>query len=357
MTRARSSLSTVWTSLVLAGFCCHSGCDHEPRGGVEVYSTSVDDSEDLTGLRGDLPVNPTVMIAAETMRRELKANSGANFDRVGADYVGAYLAESGAKTLDPLKGQPLRILDATKTEISDLTPLAGMPLETLILIGCPVTDLKPLAGLPISSLDVSQSKVTNLSGVEALSQLREFYLEGTGVSDLGALRAVPVEKLWLAETAVVDLRPLAGKTLTELNLCQTRVADLSPLATSHLRTLWLRDSAITDLAPLSRQKLVSLDFQDTAVADLSPLQEMTSLERLNLAGSKVTDLRPLEKLTLTRLIFSPERITAGIETIRGMSSLREIDTSFDGARPVMGASEFWENYDAGKFKRETPADP
>jgi Leucine-rich repeat (LRR) protein len=120
-----------------------------------------------------------------------------------------------------------------------------------------------------------------------------------------------------------------------------------------LGTLWLRETKVSSLAPLAKLQLTSLDIQGTPVRDLSPLKEMDSLQRLNLAKSEVTDLTPLKELHLTRLIFSPDRIKVGIDVIRGMSSLQQIDTSFEGTAPVLSASEFWERYDAGSFKPET----
>jgi len=64
------------------------------------------------------------------------------------------------------------------------------------------------------------------------------------------------------------------------------------------------------------------------------------------------DLGPLESLKLTRLIFTPGRITAGIEQVRAMKSLRELDSDFKpDKRPTLSPAEFWSLYDAGKFKK------
>ena len=47
------------------------------------------------------------------------------------------------------------------------------------------------------------------------------------------------------------------------------------------------------------------------------------------------------------LIFTPGRITKGIEIIREMKSIREIGPSFENR---MNPSQFWSLYSEGKFK-------
>ena len=71
--------------------------------------------------------------------------------------------------------------------------------------------------------------------------------------------------------------------------------------------------------------------------------------RLNMTGSEVTDLTPLKGMPLQRLIFTPSKITKGIEVIRDSPTLQGIGTDFDN---VKAAAEFWQEYDAGKFKKQ-----
>lgn len=299
---------------------------------------------------GEAGIAATPLLTVEEMRKRLGANENAQFERAGTRFVAASLAGSGAKSLDALAGQPLKMLDITQTSIQDLSPLKGMPLEKLAMVDCPVADLAPLAGLPLVLLDASQTLVSDVTPVASLHRLSELYLEKAKVSDVSPLRGLHLNKLWLNSCPVTDLGPLAGHEFEELNLCNTQVAQLDQVATMKLGTLWLRETPIHDLAPLHGLSLVSLDIQGAPVADLSPLAEMTSLQRLNIAKTDVTDLSPLAGLQLTRLILSPERITQGLEVIRKMPSLRELDTSFEGGAAALTPSEFWERYDRGDFK-------
>ena len=121
-----------------------------------------------------------------------------------------------------------------------------------------------------------------------------------------------------------------------------------------LGILWLRRTKVTDLRPVAASELTSLDVQDSPVADLGPLASASTLQRLNIAGTEVTDLTPILGLPLTRLIFTPGRITKGLDGLRQMTSLRELDVQFEpDQRPAYSPSEFWARYDAGEFRSET----
>jgi len=334
-----------------------TGCDPDSGGYSGPYLSSPDDFEPSISLMSDEPLAPTPILPAGDIRKQMGLNASASFERAGLDYVGAMLADSGARTLEPLRGQPLKSIDLTRTPISDLAPLNGMPLESVSLVECPVQDLSPLENSPLVSLDLSKTSLTSLSSVGRFSQLRELYLEEAPIEDLMPLRELPLEKLWLANCPVSQLAPLQGKSLAELNLCGTRIDSLRDLQGAAIQSLWLRNTRISDLTPLAGSRLVSLDLQGTPVSDLTPLAGMDSLERLNLTETDVTDLTPLKNLRLVRLIFSPERITQGIDGIREMKSLQQIDVSFDGMGRAKSSSEFWELYDAGKFNPESRPTP
>ncbi|WP_437203690.1 leucine-rich repeat domain-containing protein [Planctomicrobium sp. SH664] len=294
-------------------------------------------------------------VSADEMRKRLQANDNAHFERSGGGFVTAGLVQSGVTSLEPLRGQPLKVIDLSETKVTDLAPLQGMSLQKIAFAGCPIAEISPLNFTTLEFVDASRTQVRDLTPLASAAKLSELYLEGGVVEDLSPLKKVPVRKLWLNQCPVTDLSPLAGKRLEELNLCQAKIKQLDDLQTAQIGTLWLRETAVTDLAPLAGTSLVSLDIQGTPVTDLSPLRSLKSLERLNLAGSAVTDLTPLAELRLSRLIFSPDRITHGIDAIRSMPSLREIDISFEGEKPALSAQEFWTRYDAGEFRKSTPA--
>ena len=103
--------------------------------------------------------------------------------------------------------------------------------------------------------------------------------------------------------------------IQDLYLPGTGVFDLTPLKGAPIRQLWLNDAPVTDISPLKNAPLVSLTLHRTKVADLSVVQDLPLLQRLHVGETKVTDLTPLKGMSLTRLVFTPNRIEKGIEAL------------------------------------------
>ena len=213
------------------------------------------------------------------------------------------------------------------------------------LAGTGIDDLTPLKGLPLGALDLRVNPLRDLGPLENMP-LVELYLEQTRVADLSALKGIPLKVLYLSNTAVADLSPLSGMPLEKLNLLGTRVTDITPLKNMPLKMLWLNETSVADVSPLSGTPLMSLTLHRSQVADLRPLSQM-ALKRLHIGDTPVEDLTPLANLALRRLIFTPGNISRGLEAVRGMTSLREIGTTFENRMP---AEQFWQRYDRGEFK-------
>lgn len=210
-----------------------------------------------------------------------------------------------------------------------------------------VRDISALQGYPLFYLGLRENPVEDLSPLRGM-ELRELYLEQTQVRDLTPLRGMPVQTLYLSGSPVSDLSPLADCPIAYLNLLGTQVTDLAPLKKMPLDTLWLNETRVADLGPLELTPLVSLTLHKTPVRDISVLGRMPTLQRLHLGETEVTDLRPLKNLRLQRLIFTPSKITQGLDVIRAMESLKELDIELSES-PRLSPAEFWAKYDAGEF--------
>jgi len=293
------------------------------------------------------------MITSDQMRKKLGANSQAKFERNGRAFISAMLANSGANSLKPLAGQPLKMIDLSNTEISNLEPLNGMPLEQIGMLSTSVKDLSPLKGAPLKLLDASRTPIADLAPIAGMTTLTHVYLEKSQVEDVSPLQGLELQALYLNDCPVSKLFALRGKTFQELNLSGTKITSLDDVATMNVTgILWFRDTEISDLSPIANNSYVSLDLQGTKVTDLAPLANMRSLQRLNISETEITDLTPLKDLALMRLIFNPKKITTGLEVIREMRSIRELDTTFDGIAKPKSPAQFWEEFDASKKPTE-----
>jgi hypothetical protein len=63
---------------------------------------------------------------------------------------------------------------------------------------------------------------------------------------------------------------------------------------------------------------------------------------LHVAETPVSDLSPLRGLSLTRLVFTPDRIRAGSKGVREMTTLREMGTVLE---ELMPPQVFWARHD------------
>lgn len=245
-----------------------------------------------------------ITVTPQELRRRLNCYQ-AEIQMQGTDIVEVSLFQTGVRDVSALRGLPLRALDLGMTQVADLGALQGMLLERLDLENVPVTDIQVLRGMPLKVLKMQKSKVTDFAVLSSLrlEQLNVLDLP-FGDSDLVFVRESPLETIWLAGT---------------------KVTDLSGLPLSGLKSLDIERTAVSSLAPLSGSKLVRLNIAESAVADLSPLQGLR-----------------LQRITLT-----PERITSGMEVLRGMESLKQIQTSIN---EPMSAADFWKRYDLGVYK-------
>jgi serine/threonine-protein kinase len=102
---------------------------------------------------------------------------------------------SRLKDLSPLRGLPLRELNAHHTDVSDLSPLQGMPLEELYLNSTEVQDLAPLKGMHLRVLQVSWTHVRSLV---PLAEIPLYVVRASHVDpsiDLTPLQRMPLRLL------------------------------------------------------------------------------------------------------------------------------------------------------------------
>jgi len=209
-----------------------------------------------------------------------------------------------------------------------------------------ITDPSPLKELPLKALDISENPISDIASLSGM-QLNQLALEATKITDILPLQRMKLTGLYLNRTRVKNLGPLQGMPLELLNLYETDVQDLSPLRGMPLKFLWLNGTKVTDISPVAQCPLISLTLHKTPVSDLSPLADSKTLRRIHIAESDVTDLTPLKAMELERLIFTPAKITKGMDIARNMKSIREIGVTLKGK---MSPGQFWALYDQGQFR-------
>jgi serine/threonine protein kinase len=196
-------------------------------------------------------------------------------------------------------------LDLGDTTIGDLAPIAEMPVNELNLRNCELfQDLGSLRKMP----------------------LRVLILDGSGVTDLTAVKDLKLEELSLADTGVVDLSPLAGSSLRSLDCSNIPATSFSALAQTRLETLSLSGTSVGDLwflrgLPL---RLLRLDGCPSA-RGYSALSELDNLEVLTLPKN-FYDL-PAEELFSLCTMSSQSRLRQVVAGTTPASRLGKEDNS------------------------------
>jgi len=214
----------------------------------------------------------------------------------------------------------------------------GRPV-VVVLAGQKVDNLRCLEGMPLMAVDLSDTGVGDLSPLKG-APLVEVMLERTKVTNLSPLKGARIEKLYMSGTPVKDLSPLAGMPLVELNLVGTQVTDLSPLAQSQTQMLWLTGCPVESIVALHSLPLISLTLHRSKVADLLPAQWHRFAAFAHRRDTR-DRLSPLKGVPLTRLVFTPGNIKAGLDVARALP-LQEIGTRFDDdGKDLQPPEAFW----------------
>jgi Leucine-rich repeat (LRR) protein len=213
----------------------------------------------------------------------------------------------------------------------------------------PISNITPLKSLPILGMEAAQTDIEDLTPLRNMP-MDQLYLEETKVWNLEPLRGMSLTRLYLSNTFVKDIGPLKGMPIEELNLVGTPLGDISALEGMPLKTLWLTGTRVSDVSPLLKSPLVSLTLHKTRVSDISPLANIKTLERLHIGETGVTDLSAIAGMNLSRLVFTPSKITKGLDAVRNSTSIRELGLQFEQQGDVMPPGIFWQRHDAGEFK-------
>lgn len=228
--------------------------------------------------------------------------------------------------------------------VKDLSPLRGMLLDRLTLQACgQIHDLEPLRDMPLTKLDLSKcDKIHDLTPLQGMKLTYLSLASCSKITNLTPLQGMPLTHLDIRQCKEIhDLTPLRDMPLTSLDLAYCgKIRDLSPLQGMPLVSLHLYGADIHDLSPLQGMNLSGLNLSSCRrISELSPLKGMP-LTNLFLANcDQITDLTPLAGISIKE-IYLPPKVTVGMEVIRAMTSLEQINR-----KP---AEEFWKEYDAKK---------
>lgn len=225
--------------------------------------------------------------------------------------------------------------DITQTDIQGTTNLylANADIHDLSGLEC----WNHLQILDLNDTPVGEMPGTFPNALDALgdlNQLRELYLNCTGISSLDVLADHPtLTRLGLAryqscQSSTVDLSAVGSMTsLRWLDVSGLEVSSLEPVTSlSALEYLAASNNEIVDLALVSGlQNLKFLDLAGNQISDAAPLSGLSLLEELDISGNALTTIAPLTGLASLRVLSVADNQLTTLPSLTGLESLTFFD--------------------------------
>ncbi len=160
-------------------------------------------------------------------------------------------------------------LDITGIAITDLSALRGLPIRNLVIKGTGAVDLTPLGGMPLVALDASENPLSNLAPLAACPALKSVDIHKTDDIDLRPLAPLKHDRLVASGTRVQDVAIVRGMPLMELDLSNCR--------------------NLTNLSPLVgcprlETLLVQAKSSDAAIRQIPNLKRLSTLSLASFGG-------------------------------------------------------------------------
>ena len=217
----------------------------------------------------------------------------------------------------------LDFLRLNSNEISDITPLAGLKnLKEVHIANNPIHDFTPLLQLEGVALDI-EIDLTQLDKLNVVVKVPDPNLRQAIRETLFLPNGVPLTQFQMLRLTRLQVEfPPAVKNLTGLEYATNlqdlslrglgTVSDLTPLANlTSLQKLDVAGNQISDMRPLANLiHLTRLHLWRNQIQDIAPLANLTNLTYLNLADNQIRDITPLANLTgLTRLTLFDNQVS------------------------------------------------
>lgn len=222
------------------------------------------------------------------------------------------LTEWEGLELAKLEYPGLKTLDLYHCDIENLDGVEVFPSLTELSVGCDdLSDISAIKGMPLRNLKIGGSKVESFEVIATLPRLTSLDLNHT--------------------YAWKDPTPIAKATeLRELHVTLVHSLDwIKPL--TQLEKVWVRVTQTSDLEPLSgltNLRALSLSVGETRNVNFQRLKTLTNIRELSLYSKEADDfgvLRWMPEITDLSLRYCPG--LRDLEPLQGLKKLEKLDLS------------------------------
>ena len=207
-------------------------------------------------------------------------------------------------------------LEIPPGSITDLSAVRGMPVTSLVCSHNKISSLEPLRGAPLVSLNCTGNPISSLEPLRGM-QINILVTEGCPVEDLEPLRGMPIHLLNVGAGRVVSLEPLRGMPLTFLSCWGNRIENLEPLRGMNALTwLSLNANRVRDLEPIRGLPLVTVNISGNEIESLEPMRGMP-LNVLHCGDNRIASVEPLKGMQIKMFSCQGNHLKS-IEPLRGV---------------------------------------
>jgi len=234
-------------------------------------------------------------------------------------------------SLEPIRKFKLTHFDLGDCPVGDLSPIQGMPITDLIVYNTKVKSLDPLRGMPLQTLHtnaISPSFYDVVGSLPTLENLEFAYchMESARLKKIKFnLKSLGLIHVIFDDAPKADLDDFGPQPLTSLQLASVDLADWTTLSKyTTLKSLTITDTSFDNIQPLIALPLETLIIKNKTPGPLV----LTGIEKLRLReltlNNCLVDLKPVANSPIEQITFTPETVTAGIESLRDCPNLTSV---------------------------------
>jgi serine/threonine protein kinase len=182
-------------------------------------------------------------------------------------------------------------VEISNAGITDLSALKGLPLNALYCSHNRIRDLSPLQGMPLVTINCTGNPIESLEPLHGMP-LTILICEDCAIANLEPLRGMKLASIHCGGNRIASLEPLRDMPLTFLSCSNNRIDNIDAVRGMPLASLFIAANLVHDLEPVRGMHLTMLHCGGNPVRSLEPLRDM-KLDVLHFGDSEVDDLEPL----------------------------------------------------------------
>lgn len=220
--------------------------------------------------------------------------------------------------------------EMTNGTIQDISMLAQMEhLTEVFLCGQNISDISALKGLPIERLYLCGNQIRDFTVIETMDRLQVLYIVDNPIETMPDLSKCPnLATINFSGNELENIDFLAGSAVKKLMMTQIHVADGDYGVLMEMRDLKTvfyegREQGFYDVLP-HLTNLEEIGLWDYPYKDLQKLKTLQNLKSITLAGSRLQSLEGIEDFIHLQNLYCDYTSITDISIIRNFKELGDL---------------------------------